>query len=116
MRLFLTTLFVLAMAIPAMAGEVPLQWDSATGADGYRIVFGTNNNELIYSINVGQAVQRTVTDLECGETYLFFVEAYNEAGSTAASNILTTTISDCPQLPIIPEGWEVDSLKLKPAQ
>ena len=118
MKTLLTVIFVLAMVIggAAVAGEATLAWDSSVGADGYRVVFGTNNNELIYSINVGQTVQRTVKDLKCGETYLFFVEAYNEAGSTEASNIITTTINDCPQLPIIPEGWTVDSLKLKPAQ
>jgi len=110
----LLTVILLAMAVPAMAGEVTLEWDSSVGADGYRLVFGTNNNELIYSINVGQVVRRTVKDLRCGETYLFFVEAYNEAGSTAASNLITTKIKDCPQLPVVPSGWMVDSLKLVP--
>ncbi len=119
----LITLFVLSITFFSLViwpfqvwpADATLQWDPAENADGYRIYFGTDIDNLNHSINTGTLTTWTVPDLKCGTEYHFQVKAYNEQGESDPTNTVTATTPGCPQLPIIPEGWKVDSLVLVPA-
>lgn len=111
------TMFILFLrVIPISAGEVTLQWDAAVNASGYRIYYGADVNNMIYSINTGNMTTWKVSDLKCGVNYHFRVTAYNEKGESDPSNTISTTMPACPALPALPEGWAIDSLVIVPVQ
>jgi hypothetical protein len=69
-------------------------WNSSSGASGYRIDVSTVSSFANYStIDVGNALSRAVTGLSANTNYYYRVRAYNAAGSSANSNIVSVKTS-----------------------
>lgn len=98
----------------ASGAEVTLAWDAANGADGYRIYYGTDIDGLNYSVDTGQLVEFTVSDLRCNTNYFFNVRSYNENGMSAPTNTVSELTANCPALPDVGPNWEIDSLTIVP--
>ena len=71
-------------------------WRSVSGATGYRLDVATNNSFTNYvtryqNLNVGNALNHTVTGLSASTTYYYRVRAYNATGTSGNSNVVTVT-------------------------
>jgi Fibronectin type III domain/FG-GAP-like repeat len=73
------------------ASLVPLAWDAANGATGYRVYYGTSSGAYTTVHDVGNNATARVTDLIVGVTYYFVVTAYNDAGESGPSNEVSFT-------------------------
>ena len=74
-------------------------WRSVSGATGYRLDVATNNSFTNYvagyqNLNVGNALNRSVTGLSASTNYYYRVHAYNGNGTSGNSNVVhVTTLS-----------------------
>src|SRR6266516_6805319 len=71
-------------------------WSSVSGATGYRLDVSTNSSFSTYvagyqTLNVGNATSRSVTGLNASTTYYYRVRAYNGAGTSGNSNVVSVT-------------------------
>lgn len=71
-----------------------LTWNAVTGAtvSGYKVYVGQAPNQYTRTINVGNITSSTVNSLTVGRTYYFVVTAYNSAGESPSSNMVSKTI------------------------
>lgn len=80
-RRSLKMLLAIGGLLPSMiwASSVILSWNPNTEPDlnGYKVYYGTQSGIYTQTINVGNVTQRTITDLQAGETYYFSVTAYD---------------------------------------
>jgi hypothetical protein len=98
-------------------------WDSATGANGYRLDVSTSSNFGTFvsgyaDLDVGNVTSRTLSGLSTSTTYYYRVRAYNSAGTSSSSNVITVTTGAAVgslQVTISPAGavsagaqWQVD--------
>ena len=79
-----------ALIPPASAGQAILSWDPpATNADGspltdlngYRIYYGTSSGAYVTTLDVGNVITSTITNLTDGVIYYFAVTAYDLSGN-----------------------------------
>lgn len=92
-----------------LAGPV-LEWNPSTGdVSGYRILFGTQQEELSESQDVGNITQYPLNDLPLKDstTYYFKVRAYNDFGESPDSNRISWTSGDSTP-PIPPQNLVVE--------
>ncbi len=76
--------------------SVSIAWDAASGTvDGYQLSLNGAAS------GTTTALQWETTDLTCGTTYSFAVQAYNSSGNGPTSTISATT-ADCPPPPAAP--------------
>lgn len=71
--------------------SVTLEWNKSTGADGYKVYYGTESGKYGEPVDVGDKL-KTVLDEEYlvyGTKYYFVVTAYNTAGESEYSNEVT---------------------------
>ena len=109
------TAVALFIASIAHGAEVTIGIDPAQNADGYRVYYGTDINNLMYSEDMGQQTSNyTIRKLDCNTEYHFAVKAYNENGSSGFTNTVSVTTGACPQQVIVPEGWNLDGLIVTP--
>jgi hypothetical protein len=76
------------------AQSVRLAWNASpsSGVTGYRIHYRTSSGGQTNSVNVGNVLTATISDLDDATTYLFSVTAYNNAGlESARSNEISYT-------------------------
>src|SRR5205823_13232719 len=71
-------------------------WSSVSGVTGYRLDVSTNSSFSTYvagyqNRNVGNATSRSVTGLNASTTYYYRVRAYNGAGTSGNSNVISVT-------------------------
>ena len=94
MRSFLLTIILTLIAtISFAANSVTLQWEASPTPDvGYVIYYGQTPDALTYSVNVGDALTTTISDLPPGDWY-FAATAYNEIDQSAQSNQVTTSFA-----------------------
>ena len=74
-----------------------LVWDPSTGTvDGYRIHYGTSQNNFDNSVDVGNVTEYSLDSLSLAEnvTYYYVVTAFNEAGDSDRSNVVSFTPGD----------------------
>ena len=71
-----------------------LRWNAVTGTtvSGYKVYVGQAPNQYTRTINVGNLTSSTVNSLTVGRTYYFVVTAYNSAGESPSSNMVSKTI------------------------
>ena len=83
----LVSLFLLALACTATAGEVPLAWDASptAGVVGYRIHVGSAEGVYDNIIDVGNVLSYTATGLRTGNVYFFVATAYDDEGTVIGS-------------------------------
>lgn len=65
--------------------NILLQWDAATGADGYNVRYGTAPDKLYSSWQVVGAAQLDLSTVNAGQPYSIAVDSYNENGVTAGA-------------------------------
>lgn len=71
-----------------------LTWDAITSTtvSGYKVYVGDVPSQWIQTINVGTVTSYTVNSLTVGKAYYFAVSAYNSAGESPLSTVVTKTI------------------------
>jgi alpha-tubulin suppressor-like RCC1 family protein len=73
-------------------------WSSVSGATGYRLDVSTSSSFSSYvsgyqSLNVGNVITRSVSGLSASKIYYYRVRAYNGAGTSGNSNVISVTTS-----------------------
>lgn len=86
---FTAGLVVLLFAVPIMAAQVTLAWDSNTESDlaGYRIYYGNASRNYTMFIDVGKVNTYTVTGLTDGNIYYFAATAYSTSNVESAYSV-----------------------------
>jgi len=75
---------------PTYAGSVGLSWQASAGATGYRVYYGASPTTMTTMVTVGNQTEATLNNLtDCSDLY-FGVKAYNGAGESGMSNIVTS--------------------------
>ena len=98
------TATVVTQAAPVAAANNPSQtqviwnWNSATGATGYK---WSATNSYIGATDLGNALAKTETSLTCNTAYTRYVWAYNASGCVSAAATLTQTASSCVTTPTV---------------
>ena len=101
-KLFLA-LAILAMAVTANAWT--LNWDAATGADGYNFYYKVLTDPNHTMINVGTALEYDFEPLNLvpGTRYEFYVTARSNGSESDQSDIIRWTMPSPPVIVEIPE-------------
>ena len=100
----------LVATVAAGDDRVHLDWsDRSDNEEGFRIEYSADSgfasaSTTTVTIPTSNATTRTVTDLSPGE-YWFRVKAYNSAGDSEPSNVVTVTIIDT-DAPVAPSDLE----------
>ena len=90
-------------------------WNAASGATGYLLDVSTNSSFTSYvggyqNLDVGNTTSRSVTGLSASTTYYYRVRAYNGAGTSGNSNVITvTTLLNPPSAPTANAATNVTS-------
>jgi Purple acid Phosphatase, N-terminal domain/Quinohemoprotein amine dehydrogenase, alpha subunit domain III len=86
-RYVVLALALLACALPAVSGTIPLAWDAVPGTNvaGYRVYYGSKPGTYTKSLDVGNTTSATVTGLADCTTWYLSVKAYNTAGTESAA-------------------------------
>ena len=74
-----------------------LKWDTASGdISGYRIYYGTSEENYTENIDVGDVTQYALENFSLteGVTYYFVIRAYNDSGESDSSNVATYIIGE----------------------
>jgi hypothetical protein len=71
-----------------------LTWNAVTGTTvtGYKVYVGEAPSQYTRTISVGNVTSSTVNSLTVGRMYYFVVTAYNSAGESTPSNMVSRTI------------------------
>src|SRR6266576_7182057 len=69
-------------------------WSSVSGANGYRLDVSPNSSFSTYvagyhNLDVGNVTSRSVTGLNASTTYYYRIRAYNGAGTSGNSNVIS---------------------------
>lgn len=79
---------------PPSTSSATLTWNAVTGAtvSGYKVYVGEIPGQYTRTINVGNITSSTVSSLTVGRMYYFVVTAYNSAGESPPSSMVSKTI------------------------
>ena len=80
---YFAILAVLSVSLTSFAKNVKLTWDpnSEITLSGYKIYYGTLSQNYTKSIDIGNSISGTVTNLDPGQAYYFAVTAYDNEGN-----------------------------------
>jgi hypothetical protein len=84
-------------ATAVTVNEFTANWNSASGAIGYRLDVSTGSAFNIYvgayqDLNVGSALSQSISGLNQGSTYYYRVRAYNAVGTSGNSGTIAVTL------------------------
>ena len=81
-------------ASPAATAAVQLSWQANPGEQqGFNIQISTNGTTFTPSQTVPDPTDTaTITGLSAGQTYYFKISAYNQAGSSAFSSVISVIV------------------------
>jgi phosphodiesterase/alkaline phosphatase D-like protein len=79
-------------------------WNNSSGATGYRLDVSTSNSFSSYvsgfqDLDAGNVTSRNVSGLSANTTYYYRLRAYNGAGTSGSSNVVSLTTSTNSPLP-----------------
>jgi len=79
---------------PTTTSSATLTWNAVTGATitGYKVYVGEAPGQYSRTVTVGNVTSSTVNSLTVGRMYYFVVTAYNGAGESTPSNMVSKTI------------------------
>lgn len=79
---------------PTTTKSATLTWNAVTGATvtGYKVYVGEAPGQYSRTVTVGNVTSSTVNSLTVGRMYYFVVTAYNGAGESTPSNMVSKTI------------------------
>jgi predicted phage tail protein len=101
-------IFLLLPASEVFAGPM-LAWEASSGeVTGYRVYYGASQGTLNQDKDVGNVTQVALSSLPLTEkqTYFFVARAYNTAGESGDSNVVSWTVPDY-TAPMPPQGITV---------
>ena len=81
-------------------------WSSVNGATVYRLDVSTSSSFSTYvpgyqNLNVGNVTRRSVTGLNVSTTYYYRARAYNGAGTSGNSNVVSVTTLSAVGAPVV---------------
>jgi hypothetical protein len=100
---------ILVALFSGIALGASLVWDPVSGAQGYRVYWGTSAGNYPNSVDAGSATQYNLSNLPLADktTYYLTVTAYNSAGESGyASPLSYSTGDNTPPSP--PQGVSVN--------
>jgi len=107
---FVAALIFFLLPVSEVFAAPMLAWDASSGeVTGYRIYYGTTQGNLNQNKTVGNVTQYPVLslgNLTERQTYFFTARAYNAAGESGNSNIVSWTVPDS-TAPAPPQGVSV---------
>jgi len=95
----MAVLLVFGVGASSHAVTVSLQWGASTGATGYRVYYQANSSSQPFGgtgaaqgsapVDVSSQTSATISGLDPANAYYFAVTAYNEAGESSYSNVVS---------------------------
>jgi chitinase len=95
----MAVLLVFGIGTASNAVTVSLRWGASTGATGYRVYYqpnssaqpfgGTGASQGSAPVDVSNQTSATISGLDPANAYYFAVTAYNEAGESSYSNVVS---------------------------
>jgi len=79
-----------------MADQIIWHWYNGSGAQGY---LWNTENDIGSAQDMGMALQKTESDLDCNTSYIRYVWAYSNCGVSAPIDLVQTTSLDPPAPP-----------------
>lgn len=96
----LLALCLLAFAGNTIAGTVNLAWGAISGAEGYRLSYGTSSSQYSTNVDVGNKTSTTLSGLTEGTRYYFALRAYAGSLTSPYSNEVSTVIASTGTVPV----------------
>lgn len=92
-------------------------WNSASGAAGYRLDVSTSSTFTTFvsgynNLDVGNVTSFNVTGIACGTTYYYRVRAYNACGVSTNSNTINVTTSACATIVCQTQQWMTTNMNV----
>jgi Fibronectin type III domain len=106
---FVAALIILLLPVSEVFAGPMLAWDGSSGeVTGYKIYYGTAQGTYNQNKDVGSVTQYPLDTLPLTErqTYFFVARAYNAAGESGNSNMVSWTVPDY-TAPMPPQGITV---------
>lgn len=107
-RIVAALIFLLVSVSGVSAGPM-LAWEASSGeVTGYRVYYGADQGTYTQNKDVGNVTQYGLSSLPLTEkqTYFFVARAYNTAGESGDSNVVSWTVPDY-TAPLPPQGISV---------
>ena len=81
--LLILSSIILVYTTLSYSAEVVLAWDPNTEEDlaGYKVYYGFESGNYAYSVDVGNQVRATISDVEPNKVYYFTATAYDMDGN-----------------------------------
>lgn len=99
----------LLLPVSEVFADPMLAWDASSGeVTGYKVYYGTTQGTYNQNKNVGNVTQYSLSSMPLTEkqTYYFVARAYNAAGESGNSNMVSWTVPDY-TAPMPPQGITV---------
>ncbi|MBR2719089.1 MAG: Ig-like domain-containing protein [Clostridia bacterium] len=86
---------------------VTVKWTTVSNATGYKVLYGTSTNISNADTKqvTGQSSSSTSISVDEGETYYFWVKAYNSSGDSLASSRKTVSVPEPCTLEVDETSW-----------
>ena len=105
--LIILSSFIIFSYTAALSAQVELAWDPNTEQDlaGYKLYYGFESGNYIYSIDVGNQASYLISDLEPNRIHYFAATAYDTNGNESDfSEEITTLVSSGDMPPVANAG------------